>query len=157
MREHFEGLARYNAWANHRLYGAVELLPAAEILLDRPAAFFGSILGTLDHILRADRFWLGNIEHRAAADREDRPAESFAALKAARPHARGRLVVESEATATMLSVLENPYRRAWAPQVTDTTAEYVRLLEALVEVTGKRVRFPDRYDEAARRKLAGAW
>lgn len=92
MREHFEGLARYNAWANHRLYGAVEQLPAAEIELTRPAAFFGSILGTLDHILRADRFWLGNIEHRAGPAGDDRPAESFAALKAARQDEDRRII-----------------------------------------------------------------
>ena len=50
-------MARYNQWVNRRLYDKVQLLPAAEIAKDR-SAFFGSILGTLNHILVADLFWL---------------------------------------------------------------------------------------------------
>jgi len=42
---------------NRRLYDKVQLLPAAGIAKDR-GAFFGSILGTLNHILVADMFWL---------------------------------------------------------------------------------------------------
>jgi len=50
-------MARYNQWVNRRLYDKVQLLPAAEIAKDRDA-FFGSILGTLNHILVGDMFWL---------------------------------------------------------------------------------------------------
>jgi uncharacterized damage-inducible protein DinB len=60
MRQHFLRFARYNAWANERLYTAVATLSAEEIARDRKA-FFGSILGTLNHILVGDRAWMGRV------------------------------------------------------------------------------------------------
>ena len=46
-------LARYNAWANARLHSACATLSAAELANQRKA-FFGSIMGTLNHILLVD-------------------------------------------------------------------------------------------------------
>lgn len=60
--DRFPSLARYNAWANRRLYDSVATLSDAEVGRARPAAYFGSILGTLNHILVGDRIWLGRIE-----------------------------------------------------------------------------------------------
>jgi len=57
MTDYLTRMARYNQWVNRQLYDKVELLPAAEIAKDRDA-FFGSILGTLNHILVGDMFWL---------------------------------------------------------------------------------------------------
>jgi len=54
---HFRLLARYNARANARLYDACAAMPAEEIARPR-GAFFGSILGTLNHILVGDRIWM---------------------------------------------------------------------------------------------------
>lgn len=59
--DHFRTFARYNAWANARLFDTVARLPEAEIGKPRPA-FFGSILNTLNHLLVADRILLGRIE-----------------------------------------------------------------------------------------------
>ena len=53
-RAHFARLARYNQWANQRLYAACARLPEAEYLKPRPA-FFKSLHGTLSHILVGDR------------------------------------------------------------------------------------------------------
>ncbi len=53
-------LARYNRWANGRLYDACARLPEADYYAARPA-FFGSIHRTLNHILLADRIWLARI------------------------------------------------------------------------------------------------
>lgn len=50
-------LARYNALANRRLYEACARLPDAERKKRRPA-FFGSIHGTLNHLMVGDRIWL---------------------------------------------------------------------------------------------------
>jgi uncharacterized damage-inducible protein DinB len=61
MQAHFQIFARYNAWANHRLYAAIAALPTAALSQDRPAAYFKTILGTLNHILVVDRLWLGRI------------------------------------------------------------------------------------------------
>src|SRR3546814_18490448 len=42
---------------NERLYAAAATLPADELARDR-GAFFGSILGTLNHLVVADTIWL---------------------------------------------------------------------------------------------------
>lgn len=57
----FVRFAQYNNWFNERLYDCVARLDDAERKRDR-GAFFGSIHGTLDHILLADRLWLGRFE-----------------------------------------------------------------------------------------------
>jgi len=56
--DYFRRLARYNAWANRRLYDACVALSAADYLARRPS-FFGSLHATLNHILVGDRVWLG--------------------------------------------------------------------------------------------------
>ena len=59
MLEHLRRMARYNAWANRRLYEACAQLP--EVQYRRPrTAFFGSIHGTLNHLLVADWIWLAH-------------------------------------------------------------------------------------------------
>jgi uncharacterized damage-inducible protein DinB len=60
---YFLTLAKYNAWANTRLYDACAELPEAEYMKPR-SAFFGSIHGTLNHLLVGDRVWLARIERK---------------------------------------------------------------------------------------------
>ena len=50
-------MASYNAEMNRRLYDAAARLPQAERLADR-GAFWGSIHGTLAHILWGDGMWM---------------------------------------------------------------------------------------------------
>ncbi len=50
-------LATYNRWMNTRVLDAAARLSHADLAADR-GAFFGSILGTLNHILVADLLWL---------------------------------------------------------------------------------------------------
>lgn len=50
-------LASYNQWMNRRLYAVCAELTDADRRKDR-GAFFGSIHGTLNHLLLADRIWL---------------------------------------------------------------------------------------------------
>ncbi len=57
LLRHFRMLAVYNRRANRRLYDACSRLTDAERKQRRPA-FFGSIHGTLNHILVGDRIWL---------------------------------------------------------------------------------------------------
>jgi uncharacterized damage-inducible protein DinB len=55
--ESFRQLADYNRWANLRLYGAALEMP--DELYRRPTGvFFGSLHGTLNHLLLTDRIWL---------------------------------------------------------------------------------------------------
>lgn len=63
-------MAAYNRWMNERLYESAATLDAATLTADK-GAFFGSILGTLNHIAVADTIWL----HRFA-----RHEASFASL-----------------------------------------------------------------------------
>lgn len=85
MQAHFAMMARYNRWANDRLYDAVAALSEAAFVRDG-GAFFGSLRGTLNHILVADRIWLG----RFTGETAPAPAldavlfEAFADLRAAR-------------------------------------------------------------------------
>jgi uncharacterized damage-inducible protein DinB len=59
----FRHLAAYNHWANLRLYGAALDMP--EELYRRPTGvFFGSLHGTLNHLLLTDRIWLKRLTGR---------------------------------------------------------------------------------------------
>ena len=57
----FKSMARFNTWANSRLYEVCALLSDAEYKRDRKA-FFGSIHRTLNHLLVVDQLWRGRIE-----------------------------------------------------------------------------------------------
>lgn len=57
LNQHFQLLAQYNQWMNGRLYAAAGRLDASELAAER-GAFFGSILGTLNHIVVGDTIWL---------------------------------------------------------------------------------------------------
>jgi uncharacterized damage-inducible protein DinB len=50
--------AQYNQWMNDKIYAACATLDDAARKLDR-GAFFGSIHRTLNHLLLADRVWMG--------------------------------------------------------------------------------------------------
>ena len=57
MKAHFELSARYNQWVNARLYRmACALLE--EAYRKNVGVYFGSLHGTLNHILVGDRIWL---------------------------------------------------------------------------------------------------
>ena len=59
--ELFPMLARFNAWANERIYDCSAKLPDAEYRRDRKA-FFGSIHATLNHLLVVDKVWRARVE-----------------------------------------------------------------------------------------------
>jgi uncharacterized damage-inducible protein DinB len=54
---HVRLMAEYNRWMNRRLYEAAASLPPQALHQDR-GAFFGSILGTLNHVVVGDSIWL---------------------------------------------------------------------------------------------------
>lgn len=65
MLEHLRLLSRYNQWMNDKLYNTAAQLPADELAKDR-GAFFGSLLGTLNHIIVADIIWLQRFSEHPA-------------------------------------------------------------------------------------------
>lgn len=56
-REDIVLLAAYNAGMNGRLYAAAAVMPPDVLRADQ-GAFFGSIIGTLNHIVAGDTIWL---------------------------------------------------------------------------------------------------
>ncbi len=58
LTDHVRRFARYNRWANRRLYDACAQLSSDDYHAPRPS-FFGSIHATLNHILVGDSIWLG--------------------------------------------------------------------------------------------------
>ncbi|CUJ94245.1 DinB family protein [Shimia thalassica] len=59
--EYCQMMARYNAWQNNQIKAAAERLTEADLRKER-GAFFGSIMGTLNHILWADLLWMGRFD-----------------------------------------------------------------------------------------------
>lgn len=64
--DHVRLMARYNAWQNAQVMRAVDGV-SLKLLTEDHGAFFGSILGTLNHILWADRLWLHRFGAKVAA------------------------------------------------------------------------------------------
>ena len=71
--EYCRMMARYNAWQNRGLMDVLKSLKPAELTRDRKA-FFGSILGTANHLLWGDRLWMSRFDGGFAP--KERLAES---------------------------------------------------------------------------------
>jgi uncharacterized damage-inducible protein DinB len=116
MKPLFTMLADYNEWANERLYGAAARLDDADYRADR-GAFFGSLHGTLNHLLIGDRIWMhvftgeGEKPNDLAAILHD----DFGALRAARceEDRRIRAFVASSTEATLAGTVR--YRSLRSP------------------------------------------
>lgn len=65
MLDHIQRMASYNRFMNDKLLDAASQLPA-ETLLANKGAFFGSILGTLNHVLVGDLLWLHRFKQHSA-------------------------------------------------------------------------------------------
>lgn len=93
MKAMFDMLAGYNAWANRRVYDAVDPLPEADWRADC-GAFFKSLMGTLNHLVATDRIWLRRFtgEGEAPTRLDAIIAEDRAALRAEREATDARIV-----------------------------------------------------------------
>lgn len=89
-------MARYNAWQNRQLTAALKDQPTKVLTEDR-GAFFGSIMGTLNHLLWGDMMWMARFDphHGAPPDvgMDDSPrfTPTFAAWSAERFRLDGRI------------------------------------------------------------------
>lgn len=70
--QHLQLMASYNQWMNDKLYAAAATLPAQELNIDRKA-FFGSILGTLNHLVVGDTIWLKRFARHPAGHQSLEP------------------------------------------------------------------------------------
>jgi uncharacterized damage-inducible protein DinB len=109
MKAHFERMARYNRWANRRIYGVVAQLEPEEIHAPR-SGFFPSIAKTLNHMVVTDRIWMGRFVGQLSDHKrlDEAPYEDFAALTAAREAEDQRIIAffRELAQARIDSVLE---------------------------------------------------
>lgn len=62
-------MAKYNQWMNQSLYQATAKLPIEKLELDKKA-FFGSVIGTLNHIIVGDIVWLKRFSKHPANHRQ---------------------------------------------------------------------------------------
>jgi len=117
MKAHFDMFARYNAWANGRIYEAAAGLADALYRADRGAAF-KSLHGTLNHLLTADRIWLKRFTGEGEApDRLDAILfEQLADLATARAAEDRRLIafVDTLDAARLAGTIR--YRRVTSPE-----------------------------------------
>ena len=130
MIDHFRLLAGFNRWANGRIYDAVAALVESEYRKPRDCAFFGSIHGTLNHLLLVDLLWFKRLAGAAPAiSRLDEILyEDFASLRAAR-ESEDRRIIEliggmKEADLTTdcrFTLISEPGERAMQRQLMLTT------------------------------------
>ena len=66
LGEHLRSMARYNRWANRRLYAEAERLADAPYRQDA-GAFFGSLHGTLNHLVVTNRIWMTRLDGQGEA------------------------------------------------------------------------------------------
>lgn len=101
LAHHFATMAFNNAWANHRLLGAVAKLSQADFEATR-TSFFPSLRATLNHNVTVDWFYVDALE-RGLAGREvnpsaraffepEEPFETCVALRAAQLEVDRRLI-----------------------------------------------------------------
>lgn len=61
--EHARTMARYNEWQNRSIYGAADTL-SDTARREARGAFFGSIHGTLSHLMWGDLMWISRFKGR---------------------------------------------------------------------------------------------
>jgi len=124
MKAHFRMMAAYNAWANRRLFDAVALLGDADYRANL-GAFFGSVHGTLNHLLVGDSIWMA----RFAGDPpppwrlDEQPHADLAALGAAREALDARIVAHIEALTEAEIAGELVYRNTSGQEFRQPRAE----------------------------------
>ena len=106
---HVRLMADYNRWMNRAIYDAAATLPHPVLVRDA-GAFFGSILGTLNHLAVTDALWLRRFDvphhwHRlraalewlpAPAGLRDTVAHDLDSLRALRERLDGLIVAWSD-------------------------------------------------------------
>ena len=102
MKAHFVMMAKYNAWANARLFRMAGALQD-ELYRKEVGAYFKSLHGTLNHLLAADRIWM----HRLTGV-GDHPDKLNATLFDDRPSLHAARVEEDSRIIGFVQGLEEP-------------------------------------------------
>lgn len=67
--DYCQTMARYNAWQNAQMYEAMQGLDHDALWQER-GAFFGSVLGTANHLLWGDRMWMARFNGGSPPDQK---------------------------------------------------------------------------------------
>jgi uncharacterized damage-inducible protein DinB len=97
MKPYFLMMARYNAWANLRLYKMAGALPE-ELYRREVGVYFKSLHGTLNHLLVTDRIWMRRLTGEGSHPNKLNAIafDDFASLQAARTSEDLRIVNYTE-------------------------------------------------------------
>ena len=116
---HFKMLAEYNEWMNRKLYETAARLSPEELARER-GAYFGSIGGTLNHLVVTDTMWL----KRFAAHPVQPPAlEPVRALPM--PSALNQVLFTDLADLAERRKLIDAAIKAWADTLTQADLDHV--------------------------------
>jgi uncharacterized damage-inducible protein DinB len=109
-------MAAYNRWANHRLYGAAAAVSERDYRADR-GAFFGSLHGTLNHLLLGDLIWMQRLtgEGDAPSQLDAILHEDFAELRRARETLDRRIIAYADALTDEALAATIRYRSTRSP------------------------------------------
>ena len=93
-------MAAYNVWQNKQLVDYLKVMPFEELTQER-GAFFGSIFGTLNHLLWGDTLWLNRFDPsvlapEAAMEHSTTLYPTFATWSAQRFRVDGRITLWAE-------------------------------------------------------------
>jgi len=112
-------MAQYNEWMNSKLYHAAGKLSAAELAADRKA-FFGSLLGTLNHLVVTDTMWLKRFAGHPAGHKSLDPIRALPA-----PTALNQILFTEFGALSEHRKMMDAAIKAWAAELTEEDLQHV--------------------------------
>jgi uncharacterized damage-inducible protein DinB len=129
MKAHFVMMAKYNAWANARLFRMAGALQD-ELYRKEIGAYFKSLHGTLNHLLAADRIWM-----RRLTGTGDHPDKLNAILFGDLPSLHAARVEEDSRIIGFVQGLEEPdFEEGWDYRTLNGTPQRQRRREILAHL-----------------------
>ena len=119
LQHHFQLMAQYNLRMNAQVYGAASQLSADELSQDM-GAFFHSILGTLNHIMVGDLFWLNRFARLHEADSKQFSSLQMALSNFPKPSALNQILFDDFSELRKIRHDLDSVIQAW---LTDDTCE----------------------------------
>jgi uncharacterized damage-inducible protein DinB len=129
MKAHFVMMAKYNEWANARLFRVAATLEEA-LYRKEVGAYFRSLHGTLNHLLVADRIWM-----RRLTGTGDHPEKLNAILFEDLPSLHAARVKEDSRLITFVQSLDEPaFEEVWDYRTPNGTPQRQRRREILAHL-----------------------
>ena len=116
---HFREMAEYNEWMNAKVHETAARLTAEELALDR-GAFFGSILGTLNHLVVGDTIWLKRFAAHPANPTSLEPLRAMA-----QPAALNQVLFTDLGELAACRKVIDAAIKAWAAALTQADLDHV--------------------------------